>query len=136
MSEDFTVFQVADGATPRARTAEEVRAGFLNTCRDLADYWAEPRITHDGGAAYTCHERLSGFLHSVLCVFDGVNGGMPAFDIVASPHPDDKEFHRSEGDDWIEPGTVINDCMMHELLYREDLPGVWHKHGRAEGEPR
>ena len=54
---------------------------------------------------------------------------MPAFDIVASPHPDDKEYHRSAGEDWIEPGAVINDCMLHELLYRPDLQGVWRKNG-------
>jgi len=40
------------------------------------------------------------------------------------------EYHRGEGEDWIEPGTLINDCSLHEMLYREDLRGVWHKHGR------
>ena len=113
------------GDAPKAKTPEEIRDDFLDTCRNLADYWAGPGV--DRG---TCHERLSGLVHSILCIFDGVNGGMPAFDIVASPHPDDKEFHRAEGEDWIEPGTVINDCMLHELLYRPDLQGVWHKHGR------
>jgi hypothetical protein len=110
---------------PRARTPEELRDDFMNTCRALADYWASDAVQDR-----TCHGRLSGLVHSILCIFDGVSGGMPAFDITASPHPDDKEYHRSEGEDWIEPGTVINDCMLHELLYREDLAGVWHKHGR------
>ena len=110
---------------PRAKTPEELRADFLDTCRNLADYWASDAARRD-----TCHERLTGFLHSILCIFDGVSSGLPAFNIVASPHPDDKEYYRSEGEDWIEPGTVINDCMLHELLYREDLPGVWRKHVR------
>lgn len=115
------------GDEPRAKTPEEIRGDFLDTCRALADYWAGGQ-THPDGTTYTCHERLSGLLHSVLCIFDGVSVGLPAFDIVASPHPDDKEYHRGEGEDWIEPGTVINDTMLHELLYREDLPGVWHRH--------
>jgi hypothetical protein len=111
---------------PRAKTPEELRDEFMDTCRALADYWVGPLVERG-----TCHERLSGFLHSVLCIFDGVSGGLPAFDITASPHPDDKEYCRAEGEDWIEPGTVINDdCMLHEMLYREDLTGVWHKHGR------
>ena len=112
------------GDAPKAKTAEEIRDDFMDTCRSLVDYWASPQVGRD-----TCHERLSGLLHSILCIFDGVSSGMPAFDIVASPHPDDKEYHRGEGEDWIEPGTVINDCMLHDLLYRPDLQGVWHKNG-------
>ena len=101
---------------PRAKTAEEVRADFMNTCRTLADFWAGP-----GAEGKTARERLQGLVHSILCIFDGVNGGLPAFDIVASPHPDDKEFHRSEGENWIEPGTVINNCSLHDTLYK----GAW-----------
>ena len=112
---------------PRARTPEELRDHFMDTCRALADFWA-------GVEERTCHERLTGLVHSILCIFDGVNGGLPAFDIVASPHPDDKEYQRSEGEDWIEPGTVINDTMLHELLYRPDLQGVWHKHQPEGGQ--
>lgn len=100
-----------------AKSPEEVRDDFMNTCRSLADFWAG-----DGAAGKSCQERLQGLLHSILCIFDGVSGGLPAFDIVARPHPDDKEYHRSEGEDWIEPGTVINDTMLHELLYRQ---GIW-----------
>jgi hypothetical protein len=119
------------GKEPRAVTPEELRVHFLDTCRALAGYWASDAVKNA-----TCHERLSGLVHSILCIFDGVNGGLPAFDIVAQPHPDDKEYHRSEGENWIEPGTVINDCMLHELLYRPDLPGAWHKHQSERNEPQ
>jgi hypothetical protein len=98
---------------PRARTAEETRGELLDACRGLAAYWASDAVERA-----TCHERLMGFLHSVRCIFDGMSGNLPAFDLVVSPHPDDKEYHRSQGENWHEPGTVINDCMMHELLYR------------------
>jgi hypothetical protein len=123
---------------PRAKTPEELRADFMDTCRALADFWASPRTREfpaapgavpDWVIEAILRDRLSGLVHSILCIFDGVSGGLPAFDITASPHPDDKEYHRAEGENWIEPGTVINDCMLHELLYREDLPGAWHRHG-------
>lgn len=126
---------------PRARTAEEIRDDFMDTCRHLVDFWASPRTRKFPAGPGTIpdwvieailRDRLSGLLHSFLCIFDGVSGGWPAFDIVASPHPDDKEYHRDEGEDWIEPGTVINDTMLHELLYRRDLPGIWRKHSPAD----
>jgi hypothetical protein len=90
----------------------------MYSCRSYADYWASPAVDRA-----TCHERLQGLVHSILCIFDGVSGGMPAFDIVARPHPDDKEYHRQNGENWIEDGTVINDAMLHELLYQ----GAWRK---------
>jgi hypothetical protein len=98
--------------SPRARTPEEIRDDFMNTCRSIADYWAG-----DLRGEYSCRDRILGALHSWLCVIDGVSAGMPAFDLVASPHPDDKQFCIDEGEDWIEPGTVINaDDYLHDLL--------------------
>lgn len=103
--------------TPRARTAEELRDDFMDACRNLADYWAG-----DAVAGQSCRERIQGALHSWLCILDGVSGDMPGFDLVAQPHPADKEFHISEGEDWTEPGTVISDTMLHEILFHR---GAW-----------
>jgi hypothetical protein len=111
-----------DGTQPRARTAQELRDDFMDTCRDLADYWASPQVPRE-----TCHERLQGLLHSLLCLIDGVSGEWPAFDLVARPHPDDKAYHQAEGENWIEDGTVINDTMLHELLYVAGRPDRWGK---------
>lgn len=118
-----------DGETPRAQTADEIRDRFMDTCRASVDFWAGDDIERG-----SVHERLSGLLHSLLCIFDGVSGGMPAFDLAASPHPDDKQYHQDEGENWIEPGTVINDCMLHELIYGQ---GLWRgrpldRGGRAD----
>lgn len=100
-----------------ARTAEALRDQFVESCRDLVDYWANsnPKTMTE----YTVHDRLSGALHSFLCLIDGVSSQFPcALDLVCAPHPDDKAFHIAEGDDWVEPGTVINASdMLHELLY-------------------
>ncbi len=85
---------------------------MLEHIRHLAAYWAqhpEPR---------TAKERCDGLAFSILSIFDGSADGLPAFDIVARPHPEDKAYFQAEGEDWIEDGTVINDCMLHEA-YQE-----------------
>jgi len=97
----------------RAYTEEEVRDEFLAHIRYLARYWA---TTPD---RQTPLERCQGLAFSILNIFDGTSG-LPAFDIVLSPHPDDKAFHQSEGENWYDPGMMINDCMLHELFYAED----------------
>ncbi|HET9893728.1 MAG TPA: hypothetical protein VFQ44_02095 [Streptosporangiaceae bacterium] len=104
-------------STPRAITSEELRDEFMAACRNLPKYWATVELDGDLG---TVEARISGALHSLLVVIDGLAGGLPAFDLVAAPHPDDKAYCIAEGENWIEPGTVLNhDDMLHELLYSE-----------------
>lgn len=55
--------------------------------------------------------------HGILCIFDGVAGSLPAFDITIRPHPDDKAYCEAQGDDWYVDGQVINDDVhLHDLL--------------------
>lgn len=98
---------------PRAKTADEVCDEFISACASAAEFWATTPL--DPGRD-SVRDRIFGALHSWLCIIDGVSGGMPAFDLVAAPHPDDKDDLRSEGENWIEAGTVINDDMLHDLL--------------------
>ena len=100
----------------RAYTADELREGFLDHVRHLVAYW------ECEGRAPTAREKLEGLAFSVMNIFDGTTG-LPAFDIVAAPHPDDKPFQLDNGENWIERGTVINDCMLHELLYQRKKEG-------------
>jgi hypothetical protein len=113
---------------PRAITADELQRDFLEDCRGLVDYWAGPNVDRA-----SCYERMQGLLHSFLCIIDGVSGEMPAFDLVARPHPDDKAYHQAEGENWIEDGTVINDTMLHELLYVPGREDGWRKHVPGDG---
>jgi hypothetical protein len=109
---------VSDEA-PRAFTAEELRDQFMDTCRALADFWADPANSPD----HTWPERVQGLLHSFLVILDGGNGGLPAFKVLADPHPDDKQDSISEGENWIEPGTDITEgATLHERLYKR---GIW-----------
>lgn len=99
---------------PRAKTAEEVRQEFLNHVHSLVIYWANLPDR-------TVEEKCDGVAFSILNIFDGTTMGLPAMDLVLAPHPDDKAFNQSEGNNWYEPGMVINDCMLHELFVRRGV---------------
>lgn len=95
---------------PRAKTAEEVREEFLKQIHAISNYWANlPNKS--------AQERCDGVAFSILNIFDGTTMNLPSMDISLSPHPDDKEFYIQNGSNWYEKGMVINNCMLHELLY-------------------
>jgi hypothetical protein len=97
---------------PRAKTVEEVREEFLDNIREVARYWAKLPDR-------TAQERCDGLAFSILNIFDGTTMSLPAMDISLAPHEDDKAFNQNEGENCFEPGMVINDCMLHEMYYRE-----------------
>lgn len=99
----------------REYTKEEVREMVLDHMRHLAHYWA---TTPNAG---TVKERCEGVAFSILNIFDGTSSGLPAFDLVVSPHPDDKQFHIDEGENYMPDGLVINeDCHLHDLFYAKE----------------
>lgn len=100
---------------PRAYTAEEVRDNILGHMRMTARYWASSKIER------TTLERIEGALFSVLAMLDGDAIGLPAFDIVARPHPEDKAYHQSMGTNWFQDGTVIPGAL-HEHWYQTEKP--------------
>ena len=98
---------------PRAFTAEEMRKRFLDHIVANIGYWnseGNSNVTKD----MPTRERMEGLVHSILVMIDGGSGGMPAFDISCSPHPDDKEYCKSQGENWVPAGVVINDCQLHD----------------------
>lgn len=96
---------------PRAYTAEEARGRVLDHIRALRDYWAnETRVASE-------KDRLDGLCFSILVMFDGCAGGLPAMDIHLAPHPSDANYQRRQGENWFEPGMMINDCQMHDEWY-------------------
>jgi hypothetical protein len=103
-------------SAPRAYTAEEARDRFLDYLRTIAHYWAGPMPTER-----TVQERLDGLAFSILAAIDGCSPELPALDISLSPHPDDKAYCESGGENWFELGMVINaDCHLHELYYKRE----------------
>ena len=107
---------------PRALTVEEMRAMFLGQVHMMVAYWADPdRCGHPAERNTRGYMRhgVEGFAHSLMVTLDGGSGGLPAFDLVPSPHPDDEAFARGEGENWWPAGVVINECQLHELLWRK-----------------
>jgi hypothetical protein len=97
---------------PRAYTVEEAREMFLAKMRAYVKYWAgESRVA-------TVQEKLDGLAFSILNIIDGTSSGLPRCNLTVQPHPNDKEYCRSQGENWYEPGMVINDVMLHEMYYR------------------
>lgn len=97
---------------PRAKTSEEIREEFLLSVKDSVSLWGNCEGKSD-------LEKCEGVAFSILALIDGV-GMMPALKLVVDPHPDDKEFLQKEGENWYEPGTVINDCSLHDEFCQEE----------------
>lgn len=97
---------------PRAYTPEELRDMLLDHMRGVAAYWADVNP-----GSMSVKERIEGAMFSTLSMLDGCTMDICAWDLVARPHEDDKEYLRSQGENWIEPGTVISTAL-HEF---------WHK---------
>jgi hypothetical protein len=99
---------------PRAYTAEEMRAMFLDHLRGLA-----ASVARDEG---DCADRLDRLIFAILCVFDGVADGLPAFALTPQPHPDDAAFCRDEGQHWWPDDVDIADGPrhLHEMWAKKD----------------
>lgn len=106
-------------SSPRAYTEDEIRDMLLNHFRVMADYWATlPDIDVVTGRPITVKDRCDGVVFSILSALDGCAGGFPcAVTLKMDPHPEDKQFLESNGENWVDPGTEIAD-MLHEYYYR------------------
>lgn len=96
---------------PIAYTPEEVRKMFLNQLRATKEYWLNE------SRAKTESERMNGLIHSILVIFDG-GTGLPAFDLIPSPHEGDKDYLTSLGEKHFSK-EVINNCQLHEHWYKK-----------------
>ena len=102
---------------PRSFTEEEVREVFLNQLRVLIQYWHNVKGQSE-------EEKMDGLVFSILNIFDGSTMNLPALDIVLSPHPEDEQYHKDNGQNWFQAGMVINDCMLHEHWCRKEKGDV------------
>lgn len=102
---------------PRAYTPDELRDMLIEHSIVLARYWASlPDVDKATGTQLTVQSRCVGVVFSILAMLDG-GGDLPGVDLVFCPHPDDKEYLRSEGSNWVEDGTVVSDTL-HEHMHR------------------
>lgn len=99
----------------REKTEEEVRIEFLEHVAVMINYW-DTQV--NGSTRY----KLEGFAHSVLAALDGCAGGLPGFVVAPRPHPDDKQYHIDEGDDYyreIDSGSLCDIAgSLHEQIVK------------------
>jgi hypothetical protein len=97
--------------TSRAYTKEEMRQMFLDQCKSNIDYWYKQKDL-------STKEMCEGLVHSILCLIDGNTSFPSAINLVLEPHPEDKDYCISEGENWVEAGQVINDeILLHEQFF-------------------
>ena len=95
----------------REYTKQECVDMFMEYVMSLVSYWANV----EGSKEWVLH----GLLHSILVVFDGEAAALPAFDLVPSPHPDDKQYHIDNGENyWPEDMHMNDETYLHDIMKR------------------
>lgn len=100
-------------AEAREYTKDEMQELFIAHIRGLVEYWStveEPGLS--------TRDRLSRFAFNMLVVLDS-GTELPAFRLLPYPHPDDKEFLRSQGKKWFPEDGCDIAGHLHERLYRD-----------------
>lgn len=98
----------------REITNEEARELFLAHVRDIVDYWRNCSNTSIEAAT-------NGVAFSILSLLDGESGMMPAYEVIPSPHPDDRKFRGSEGEDYYPEPSLENNIagQLHERFFKK-----------------
>ena len=110
--------------TPRAYTLEEVADELIAHLRGVAHYWASTQLPTGRDSV---KDRVEGAIFSALCALDGV-AGLPAFEIIPAPHPDDKQYHIDDGENFYQP--IEADTPASVLIERQSLGALGYLHDR------
>lgn len=94
----------------RALTEEEVRNLFLEHIKNMIEYWLAENRTEK--------RKLEGLAFSILVAIDGETD-LPAFKLIPDPHPEDKQDHIDNGENWFPDDIDIAGCL-HELFYTKE----------------
>lgn len=107
----------------RQLTQEEVQERFMHQLAQYVRYWANVTDPHFA----SIEQRLSALAFGFLNMLDGTTMGLPAFEVVPSPHSSDKEYHQERGTNWWPPNplpadaiTVHGSDLLHELWHKYD----------------
>jgi len=111
---------------PRAKTAIEVRAEFLQRLSDIVDHW----LKAEGSERW----RMEGAIHSILVTLEGNSGTMPGFIVAPKPHPDDREYHINRGENYFPESSLINRAKDNDIV--AGVPSLlnrdWNKYTKAK----
>jgi hypothetical protein len=100
---------------PRQYTVDEVRKQVLEYVWGLVDHWLNESRTAD------TRGKLSGLAFSFMVMLDG-GSVLPGFVVAPSPHPDDEDYHRENGDNWFPraESSPFDITPLHEVFYKYD----------------
>lgn len=93
----------------REYTEEEIREKFIKHIWSIIRYWKNE------SRAQTIDEKMEGLAFSILVMLDGESGDMPKFVVSPDPHPDDKDYHIENGENYFPENCDISG-FLHEVL--------------------
>jgi hypothetical protein len=123
---DFATIKVLTGEAPRAWTPEEMTKIFMDQAVAMARYWETVELDSRGQDVPETRERLEGLLFSLFSLLDGSAIGIPGFQLVPSPSPEDQEYDERLGNNWWPltevPSSAQLKWPLHEILsgYRQE----------------
>jgi hypothetical protein len=102
---------------PREMTVEECREKFLAHVWTMIDYWDKTPSCGDH------RNRIEGLAFSMLAAIDGSAMAMPGWVLAPTPHKDDAEYNRQQGQNWWPSACVP----------ASDIAGCLHEHFHDTG---
>jgi hypothetical protein len=93
---------------PKEYTLEEMRGMFIKKIHQIVKYWKNVELK-DTPAHEQLQTRLDGLAFSILVMLDGGYLELPEFIVAPNPHPDDKEFCISEGENYFPMPQMVFD---------------------------
>ena len=104
--------EAKDTPQPRQFTTEEIRYRFIENVQGLVQYW--------GKQEGSTERKLSGLAFSILVLLDAGTDDFPGFIVAPSPHPPDRKYRKSEGENWFPENR--------ELQVQGDIGGCLHEY--------
>ena len=102
----------------REWTQEEIQHKFLHHLWAAVKYWEEQ-------TEYDSKRKLEGLMHTFLATLDGCTADLPGFDLVARPHPSDKQYCIDNDENYYPENKVPEDTVtvhgndsLHEIMYK------------------
>lgn len=80
--------------TSKQITQDEARDKFIAHMWAMVEWWEkEDRCS-------STRDRLAGLMHSFFAALDGRTLELPGCQVIPDPHPEDREYHISNGEDY------------------------------------
>lgn len=109
--------------TPHELNYAEIQENFLDRLAEMVRYWHDlPEERFAEATVDPAYYRMSGLVFSILATLDGAAMALPGFIVAPSPHPDDKQFHIDNGENYFPDNSEA------EPHIRGDIAGGLHEH--------